>query len=193
VNIVYLENGNARWIADTSWKGIGTEPIPEQLLKAGPFAREADAWEGLFSGSGYTTPAVSAEYPVPTAQIVRDEQAGDSRTIELALHASPSANGVALYIPEDAQLVSIDLRGQTLPSNGWHGDTRIICLTSDCRDLDIKLVLANKGKVTIRFAEIRYDVPASGARLQAARPDTAMASQSGDETMLANAVNLPAR
>jgi hypothetical protein len=195
VNIVYLENGNApaRWIADTSWKGIGTEPIPEQLRNAGPFTLDPDAWEGLFSGNGYVTPAGAAEYPVPTAQILRDEQAGDSRIVELVLHASSSANGMALYIPEDAQLVSIDLRGQQLQSNSWHGDTRVACLTSDCQSLDAKLVLANKGKVTIRFAEIRYGIPISGARLQSARPDTAMASQSGDETILANVVTLPAR
>ena len=84
------------------------------------------------------------------------------------------------------------MRGQRLPSNGWHGDTRVLCLTSDCRDLDVKLVLANKGNLKIRFAEIRYGLPASGARLQAARPATAMASQSGDETVLANVVTLPA-
>ncbi len=195
VNIVYLENGGApaRWIADTSWKGIGTEPIPVPLLRAGPFSLDANAWDGLFSGSGYAAPAGAALYPLPEAQIVQDVATNNAQIVELVLRASPSANGMALYIPEDAQLVSLDMRGQILQSNGWHGDTRVLCLTGDCRELDVKLVLANTGRVAIRFAEIRYGLPASGARLQAARPDTAMASQSGDETILANSVMLAPR
>jgi hypothetical protein len=57
----------------------------------------------------------------------------------------------------------------------------------------VTLDVADKGRITIRFAEIRYGLPPSGEHLLKARPDTAMASQSGDEMILANAITLPAR
>ena len=78
VNIVYLENGArpARFIADTSWKGIGTESIPASLMKAGPFTLDSDAWEGLYPvGSGYVTPAGDALYPLAEgARAVRSQR-----------------------------------------------------------------------------------------------------------------------
>ena len=80
-----------------------------------------------------------------------------------------------------------------MPAGSAPSSAHIICWTPDCRDLRLSLVLGNPGKVAITFAEVRYGFPASGARLQAARPDTAMASQSGDETILANTVELPAQ
>ena len=41
------------------------------------------------------------------------------------------------------------------------------------------------------LVEERYGLPVFGAALAAARPPTAMPSQSGDEVMLANVVRLP--
>lgn len=194
INIIYLENGKtpARWIADTSWKGIGAEPIPSQLQQAGPFRLGKDAWEGLLPGDGYTAAAGAPFFPLPTATIVSDRIDAITRTVELGFHASETANGMIVSIPKDAMLVSADLRGQRIETDGYSGSTRLLCLTPDCRDLHITLVLADKGAVSIAFAEVRYGLPAFGARLQAARPATAMASQSGDETVLANTVTLAA-
>jgi len=96
-------------------------------------------------------------------------------------------------IPKDAKLTAVDLRGQRYVPQDKASTVRIICWTPDCRDLPLSLVLGNSGKVAIRFAEVRYGLPEAGKHLQAARPDTAMASQSGDETILANTVELPAR
>jgi Peptidase family M28 len=197
VNIIYLEDGTkpARFIADTSWKGVGTETIPASLMKAGPFTRDPDAWEGLYpDSSGYVTPAGNSLYPVPTARVLSDRSEGGARHVELALTGSTNANGMVVMIPKDAKLASLDLRDQHVAAGpGEPTAARVICWTPDCRDMRLSLVLRNSGKVAIAFAEVRYGLPASGAHLQAARPDTAMASQSGDETILANTVELPAR
>ncbi|HUO91591.1 MAG TPA: M20/M25/M40 family metallo-hydrolase [Rhizomicrobium sp.] len=199
VNIIYLENGSspARFIADTSWKGVGLEPIPLQLMKAGPFTLDQNAWGGLriqYSGaSGYVAPAGSAIYSVPKATIVHDAEEGGVRHVELAFEGSSAANGIVMSIPKAAKLVSLDLRSEQISVAGWTTDARVICWTPDCRDLHVKLALAATGAVAINFAEFRYGLPPSGARLQAARPQEAMPSQSGDETILANEVVLPAR
>ena len=194
INIIYLENGKApaRWIADTSWKGIGAEPIPLQLKQAGPFRLGRDAWEGLIPGDGYTAAAGAPRFPLPTATIVSDRVDAITRTVELGFRNSNAASGMIVAIPADAKLVSADLRGQHFETGKYSGPTRLLCLSPDCRDLHITVVLANKGAVSIQFAEVRYGLPAFGAKLQAARPATAMASQSGDETVLANTVTLAA-
>lgn len=196
VNLIYLENQArpARFVADTSWKGVGTERIPASLMKAGPFALDTDAWEGLYPDSrGYSVPAGSPLYPLPTARVLSDRSEGGQRHVELTLEGSSDANGMVAMIPKDAKLVSLDLRGQHVDGGSEPANARILCWTPDCRDLRLSLVLGSTAKVAITFAEVRYSLPESGAHLQAARPDTAMASQSGDETILANKVELPAR
>jgi hypothetical protein len=196
VNLIYLENQArpARFVADTSWKGVGTEPIPASLKKAGPLTRDSNAWEGLYpDSSGYVTQAGNPLYSLPTARVLSDRSEGGARHVELALEGSTAANGMVVMIPKDAKLVSLDLRGQHIAGGVEPTNARVLCWTPDCRDLRLSLVFGNSGKVAINFAEVRYGLPESGVHLQAARPDTAMASQSGDETILANAVELPAR
>jgi hypothetical protein len=95
-----------------------------------------------------------------------------------------------LYIPKAAKLRGIDLRGQHLvmPPH-WSGATRLLCVSRDCRDETVMLTLAG-GASGLAFAEDRYGLPAFGDKLKAARPNTAMPSQSGDQVMLTNTVKL---
>lgn len=97
-----------------------------------------------------------------------------------------------LRIPKEAGLASLDVRGQHLsPPKGWSGDTTLICSSRDCRDLALSLTLRGGGPLKLAFAERRFGLPAFGASLAAARPDTAMPSQSGDGAILANTVAMP--
>ena len=195
VNLVYFENGKgpAHFLADTSWKGVGLEPIPAGLMKAGPFKADPNAWQGLQTNSAYVASAGDPRFPLPTARVLYDRNHGGARHVEIAIDGSSDANGMVVSIPKDAKLTAVDLRGQHYAPQDKASAVRIICWTPDCRDLKLSLVLGDTGKVAISFAEVRYGLPEFGKRLQAARPDTAMASQSGDETILANAVELPTR
>ena len=194
VDLVYFEGAGApaRWIADTAWKGLGTEPIPQRLLRAEPFKRDASAWQEIFPGGAYSALAGPNAYFLPQIRVLQDRVAGGLRTLEIGLHASAQADGVVLYVPKEAGLRAIALRGQTLESDGAKVDTRLVCLTPDCRDLEATLTLSSTKSFRLRFAEIRYGLPASGARLKIARGDTAVPSQSGDETVLADSAVLPA-
>jgi hypothetical protein len=172
---------------------VGTEPIPASLRQAGPFALNHDAWAGLLPGGGYTAPAGAPRFPLPKATVLQDRLDGATRHLEIAFSGSPDANGMLVAIPKEAKLVSLDLRGQHMAAKDSSGNVRVICWTPDCRDLHLSLVLGNTGAVSIAFAEVRYGLPDFGARLQAARPETAMASQSGDEVVLANKLDLAAK
>lgn len=192
VDLIYFQNekGNTRWIAGTSWKGIGTEPIPATLAKAGGLKINPDAYPGLDFGSAYSAEAGAPRYALPAFTIVSDKKDGANRIVTLTLHGSPDTDGMLLYITKAAKLTAIDLRGQHLvPPPGWSDNTRIGCMSRDCRDETITLSFTGNPS-GIEFAEERYAFPAFGAFLKNARPKNAMASQSGDQTILANAVKM---
>jgi len=194
INILYFENGTApaRWIADTAWKAIGTEPIPDQLIRAGNLKLDADAYEGLNLGSAYVGDAGAPRYPLPAAQVVSDSKQGGHRVVTLAFNGSAETNVMMLRIPKEAKLLGIDFRGQHMVTPpGWSEATRLLCVTRDCRDMKVTLTLGNTGPLSFTFGEERYGLPAFGDALKAARPNTAMPSQSGDAVILANTLKLP--
>jgi hypothetical protein len=192
IDLIYFENakGDARWIADTSWKGLGAEPIPASLIKAGNLKLTKDAYAGLYPHTAYAAPAGTPRYPLPTATVVSDTLKGASRVVTLNLKGSDDTDEMLLRIPQDAKLQAVDFRGQhVVPPAGWSGDTEFACVSRDCRDETITLTLAGDAS-GLTFAEGRYAFPLFGAFLKAARPKTAMASQSGDQIILANAVKM---
>ncbi len=192
VDLVYFESGrgDARWIADTSWKGLGAEPISASLIKAGNLKLTKDAYAGLYPHTAYAAPAGAPRYPLPTATVVSDTRNGASRVVTLNLKGSDDADEMLLRIPQAAKLQAVGFRGQhVVPPAGWSGDTEFACVSRDCRDETIMLTMAGEAS-GLAFAEGRYAFPPFGAFLKAARPNTAMASQSGDQIILANAVKL---
>ncbi len=191
VDFIYFQNDKgAHWIADTAWKAKTTEPIPPALKKAGGFSLDKNAYPGLGMGDGYTAPANAQGFTLPTATVISDKKSSAVRFVTLRLQASADADGMILYIPKAAKLQGIDLRGQHLvmPPD-WSGATRLLCVSRDCRDETVKLTLAGDASGLV-FAEDRYGLPPFGDALKAARPNTAMPSQSGDQVMLANMVKL---
>jgi hypothetical protein len=192
IDLIYFQNDNgSHWIANTAWKAKSAEPLPEALQNAGGFKLDNDAYPGLGMGDGYTVSASAQGFTLPTATVVKTEKSSAVRFVTLTLHGSANTDGMTLYIPKAAKLRGIDLRGQHLvvPPD-WSGATRLLCVSRDCRDETVKLTLAGDTSGLV-FVEDRYGLPAFGDKLKAARPDTAMPSQSGDEVMLASKIKLP--
>jgi Peptidase family M28 len=175
VNLAYLEDWNkpSRWIAATSWKATSTESIPPQLIKAGGFRYDADAWSSLGLGDGYVAAAGAPRLSFPLGNISDVRKGGAKRIVAIHFSASLEASGLFVRVPKEAKLMALDVRA---------------CLTPDCRSLTVTFTFAANGRLEIPYAEVRYGLPKAGAKLQAARPATAMASQSGDETFLVDSV-----
>jgi hypothetical protein len=126
--------------------------------------------------------------------IAGDRKEGGARVVSLSLHGSSQTGAMSLRIPKEAKLENIRIRGENVAvPKEWSGSTLLNCDGPDCRDLAVTLTLGNTGAVVIPVAERRYGLPPFGAALAAARPATAMPSQSGDGTILATSVALPAR
>lgn len=191
VNLIYFQNEHgSRWIAETSWKAKATEPIPPALRKAADFSYDRDAWPGFGLGDAYTAPAAAAGFALPAAAVLSDLERDDTRVVTVRLSGSAEASGMVLYVPGKAKLRSVDLRGQHIaaPAN-WSGPVRLLCLSRDCRDETVTLAFAGDPSGLV-FMELRYGLPGFGDALKAARPDTAMPSQSGDQVMLADSIRL---
>jgi len=195
VNLTYFESGArpARWIAETAWKATATEPIPQQLERGGRLHFDPDAYPGLGLGSAYVADAGIPRYPLPSVSTASDREEGGSRVVSLSLRGSPQTGALSLRIPQEAKLENIRIRGENVAVlKGWSGSTLLNCDGPDCRDLAVTLTLGSTGATVIPIAERRYGLPPFGKALAAARPATAMPSQSGDGVILANTVKLSA-
>jgi hypothetical protein len=131
IDLLYFENerGDTRWIADTSWKGLGAEPIPASLIKAAGLKLTADAHPGLGKHAAYAAQAGSPRYALPVATVASDTRRGASRYVTLNLKGSSDSDEMLLQIPQAMKLQAVDFRGRhLLPPAGWSGDTEIGCV-----------------------------------------------------------------
>jgi hypothetical protein len=196
INLQYLENGTkpARWIAATAWKATGTTTIPASLMKVGRFKFEENAYGALGLGSAYSVAAGKTRYPLPTATVERNLMTGNMRVVTIRFRGSADTDALFFRIPQDAKLAAIGLRDQhlTVPRQ-TAGGLLVNCASRDCRDLVVTLTLGSRSRIDLPFAEVRYAFPEAGAFLKAARPASAMPSQSGDLITLADTLHLPAR
>ncbi len=193
VNIIYLENGKApaRWLADTAWKATDTSQPPAALVKAGGFKLSAEAYDGLFPGKGWTAPAGAARYPLPASSVKSETGSDGMHKMTLSLRGSAGTSAMLLRIPKEMGLKAIDIRGQHIAmAGGWSGTTMLACESRDCGTEDVTLTYSNANAGNLVFAEERYGLPPFGDALKAARPVTAMPSQSGDAVVLLNSVRI---
>jgi hypothetical protein len=194
LDLLYLESpdsGNAAsWLAEPVWEGHGTGPLPTGLRQAGRFQRIQALAALLGGGTADSAAAGAARLPLPRAAVRADAVNHGVRDLTVQLHGSPDSDAMMLFIPASAALQTIELRGQhlTVP-RGWHGATRLLCLSPDCRDATVTLELAGP-LPALQFAEQRYGLPPFGAALRVARPASAMTSQGGDQVILVNALRL---
>jgi hypothetical protein len=126
--------------------------------------------------------------------VAADRLESARRIVSLVLYGSAQTDAMTLRIPKQAKMTGLRVRGENVQiAKDWSGDTLINCDGRDCRDLAVTLTLGSHETVTLPFAERHYGLPTFGAPLAAARPATAIPSQSGDGAILANTVNLPSR
>jgi len=71
--------------------------------------------------------------------------------------------------------------------------TGIGCATPDCSYARLSLEWGSQDKGILTLLAYRQGVPPEGTRLLKARPPEAVASQSGDRTLLVTRIEIPAR
>ena len=174
-------NGKALWTVDTGAR------LPKAYRAVMPFSAEPQSVSPLAFSKSYAAPAGAVRYAAPTADQVTSTAAGTGRTVRFTIHASDSADRVAVIIPKEAGLMRATLFGKSFePSadNRNPSGAALICASRDCRTMTVTLVLSNRKPVVLTVGEQRYGLPADGANLKAARPADTTPSQSGDTTIV---------
>lgn len=176
----------AVWAVETGAK------LPQAFRAAAPFSAKPVPVVPLLRQSAYVTPAGATRFAMP-AVTVSSKAEGAGRVVTLAIAASQNANRVVAVIPKDAALVRATLDGKSFvpdPKSLNPVGTILACTTDDCRRMTVTLAFADKKPITVTIGEQHYGVPPDGARLVAARPATAVASQSGDTTVVFGTLKL---
>lgn len=189
LSIRYVEGveGGPKWAADAS------APLPASLRAAADFSRTPrKVIEGPFPAS-YVAPAGDAPaYAVSPAEIVADGTFEGGRRMTVALHGSSSASVMGVVIPKAAKVRSIAIHGQILVApEGFSDDTLIACASRDCAQEVVSIETASRDGFALTVIEQHYGLPASAAKLVAARPPQAVPSQLGDSTVLVKRLNIP--
>jgi hypothetical protein len=191
LDISYEENAilhRAVWAATARPLGL-----PASLRAAANFSRGTQKIDPSAFFESYVAPAGAPHMTPPTADVGIAKGPLGLRRVTLRLHGG-DANQMILALPQAAWLKAIEIGGKRFEAPGeWGALPReiIVCSTDDCANKEITLELGAKKPVEIELVSQRYGIPPDGAKLQAARPRTAVVSQTGDTTVLINRVTIP--
>lgn len=191
LNLAYVENvmtSRALWTASTN------APLPPALRKAAAFSARPEAVAAGLLRRAYVAPAGKPRLPPPAAAILTNARVGTTRRVTLGLDGSPQAAMMSIVLPGAAGLTQIVLGQKAIAvPQSWARHRRIVitCMSYNCASLPVTLDMTDRGPLRISLIERRMGLPAFGNGLAAARPDTAVASQFGDATLLLSQLNLP--
>ncbi|MFO1247926.1 MAG: M20/M25/M40 family metallo-hydrolase [Alphaproteobacteria bacterium] len=175
LNLVYAEkDGKASWVASP------VAHLPEAMRRAANFSAAPQSGAAY----GYAAPAGAARFAPPSATVAR-------RGDEVSLDLNAPGDGISLEVPASAKLQSLNINGVEIWGLGQY--TAIACITPDCGHARITLRLGSPQAVHLKLAAHNRGLPPGGARLQAARLADALTSQSGDQTVVASTLSVPAR
>jgi peptidase M28-like protein len=183
LNIDFVDDhvaNKAQWVIETG------APLPPPLNRIMPFVPAQGI--PLLRQAAFAAPAGAPRFAVPTVSAQRR-----GVTVSLTVHASSNANRVAVIVPKEAGLVKASMFYRTFTASKDNlnpAGTILACVTDDCRTVTITLTFGSDKPAKILVGEQQYGLPADGAKLQAARPRTATAQQSGDTTVVFGKVTL---
>jgi hypothetical protein len=177
LNLRYVESaGHAIWLADP------VTHLPKALGDAGHFSRRIEPVPPLWRG--YIGPAGPAQLPEPGATFIRQ-----GHGITLTLHGSRDADGMMLVSAPSVRFTLKSINGR--PFAGLPPVSRFACDTSDCADAAIGLDAMDGDAIDL--VEMRHGLPMKGVGLMLARPDDAVPSGAGDQTLLIKRISIPVR
>jgi len=150
------------------------------------FSKDSQPISPLLRQPAYVMPAGATRFAEPTVTATA-ASTSTSRTVTLTLHGSPDANRIVLVVPKEEGLLRAEIEGHVLlpaPRSLNPVGTIIACVTDDCRDKTVTLVFWSPGPKHILLGEQHFGLPPDGAWFQSLRPPEAIASQSGDTTIV---------
>ena len=177
LNFRYVEGaGHAIWLADP------VAHLPKALRDAGHFSGRIEPVPPVWRG--YVSPAGPAQFPGPGATVTRH-----GNSMILTLHSSRAADGMILASAPSARFTLKSINGRQF--DGLPPVSRFACDTPDCANATI--MLDGMTGDAFNLVEMRRGLPMKGVGLMLARPDDAVPSGAGDQTLLIKQIATPGR
>jgi hypothetical protein len=179
-------SGAARWLVDAS-----SGEVPPGLIRVAGFSStvvDPFPWQGGWTPRALTAPADGIALEGPRFDVERESSRGSIRTLRAKVRSSRGARLLTLHLPSDGAIAAVRVEGEPAtprPGTRWSsvsfwGDT----------DAGIVVELDVRRATRIVVSDHTPGLPASGDRLQAARPPWAVPSQLGDATVASRDVEL---
>ena len=183
------DSGKSSWLA-TPNSGV----LPGGLRAAAQFGqREANL---DLAGRAYVAEAPNLNFPAPTLAIEKTSAAQDGIQYQVLLRSPRGAPEVVLGFPAGSGVESVSLNGHNLPplsdrvlryTHGWHA---YVCDTVPAAGIEVQFTLQSSGPMSVLLLDKSYGLPIEGSFLEKARPQTTIASQDGDATIVTRHVSL---
>jgi hypothetical protein len=107
--------------------------------------------------------------------------------VTIAMRGSRDADGMMLALSKPGRFTLKAIDGKVF--DGLLPVSRLVCDTHDCAGATLTLETAARGPFTL--VEMRRGLPMTGADLLRARPDYAVPSGAGDQSLLTARIPLP--
>jgi hypothetical protein len=190
LNVDFIDDhvsGKSLWAIDTG------APLPAPFRAVMPLSAKPEKASPIMFQPAYVADAGASRFAAPNAGIVAVPE-GHGRKVTLTLDGSERTNEMLLVVPTGAGLSRVEIEGKSFvpsPDASNPAGTIIGCLTRDCRNKTVSLQFDSRRPVDVWLGEIDYGLPPDGSRLESVRPNTTVASQSGDSTIVFEKVALP--
>jgi hypothetical protein len=176
----------ARWLTS-----VPRNELPPAMAAIGRWSVEHPfRWYANASYNSLRTPMVALAGPVMSHS---EERAGGRRRLLVRLHSVRGANTITLNLHDGGRLESARVNGWMVTpfparyrkwlSPGW---TRLVVRGG--ADVDFDLLLRGTEPLDTVIEDVSYGLPASGARLVAARGASAVPTDGGDVTIVSHAI-----
>jgi hypothetical protein len=190
LNIDFVDDHIAHksmWLVDAA------PPLPKPFRDVMTFTDKPQRILPITFQASYSAAAGATRFTPPSAS-AKSVSVGAGRRVTLELHGSDQANRMFVMVRKESGLAGIEIDGQTfVPAQDSLNSFGTIfgCLTDDCRAQSVTLTFVDRKPVTIWIGEQRYGLPPDGEKLLHARPQTAVASHTGDTTIVFGEQKLP--
>ncbi|CAN5826584.1 M20/M25/M40 family metallo-hydrolase [soil metagenome] len=192
MNLVYAmdhDAGEARWAV--RGRGMTTSSLPRELHDAAAFADTAPAWLPP-AGRGPTAPALTADVPRPSLEILSQEVGPDGELRLVSLRIRPARPGSRLTLVAPGAAIARIGGSAVTGVRGFiagHGTWILHGVPPD--GLVVTLEMPDDARRTITAWDFAPGLPASAAPLLEARPVTATPYADGDATFTVARVSWP--
>ena len=158
----------------------GISPVPADMQAIAAF--ETGELAPLYAGPTQIAPAPDFASDGITIQSLDDRITGETRTLSLDMSA-PDSDRMVLVLAGDTELIDLRLNGQIFdPENV---PNIVLCAGRACRTLALSVSFnAADPAPTLSLFATRFGFDAQSAPLLAARPDSAIARQTGDRRLV---------